>query len=130
VVFCCALLAGTLALGGQEQDAVDVSGTWHLELTLPSGNVFEGTLTLHQEDGEVSGTWRHAGGEEDSEVMGKVEGEQISFQWLLDLHTGGGNVRAVARGSFEGRVDGDVMTGTARFSRRSEDLHWTARRTS
>jgi hypothetical protein len=129
LAICCALFVGTLAFGVQEQDAADVSGAWHLELTLPSGRLFSGTLTLHQEDGEVSGTWRHEGGDEDSEVSGEVVGELITFYWLMDLHTGGGNVRAVVRGSFEGSIEGDVMTGTARFRRRSDDLDWTAKRT-
>jgi hypothetical protein len=108
--------------------AADVSGTWHLSLARPGGEPFEGRLTLQQVDGEISGSWRRGGGDEDLDVRGEVDGSHISFYWIMDLYTGGGDVRAVARADFAGEVAGDTMTGTARFSRRGDDLPWTAER--
>lgn len=127
---CTALLAGAVGFGPQEREPPDVSGSWHLRMTLPSGNVFEGTLTLSQDDGLISGTWRREGGDEDRQVRGEITGTAISFYWLIDLRTGEGDVRAVAKGSFAGEVQGDVMSGTARFSSRGEHLDWTATRES
>jgi hypothetical protein len=128
---CCSLAlsaACAISFGAQQDTPADVSGTWHLTLAMPDGGNFEGTLRLKEADGRISGTWQRENEDNDLDVNGEVEGNRVSFHWIMDLHTGGGNVRAVARADFVGEVAGDTMRGTARFSRSGDDLPWTAER--
>jgi len=130
LVICCALVLGSVAAEGQESGVADVSGTWTLEVTLPDGDVFTGTLTLHQDASQISGTWQRDGAREKPRVRGEIKGKAITFFWILNLPARGDGVDAAVRMSFEGEVGDDTITGTASFGSRAEDLDWTAKRTS
>jgi len=126
---CCVLLLGSAAVEGQELEAIDVSGTWTLEVTLPDGDVFAGRLTLHQEAGQISGTWQLDGSREKPRVRGEIDGTAITFYWIMNIPARSGGAEAGVRMSFEGKVEADTMAGTVSFGSRSESLTWTAKKT-
>lgn len=127
-VACCLLVVGGTAAEARESPARDVSGDWVLELVLPDGDVFTGTLSLQQEAGQITGTWKREGDSEESRVTGEIKGGVIAFSWILNIPARGGGNDGAVRMSFEGEVDGDTMRGTASLGRRADDLDWTAER--
>ena len=122
----CASLVANVSVEAQE---ADVAGTWTLELTLPSGNIFSGTLMLDREGNQISGTWQRDGNGEKRVVRGEIEGKAIAFHWILELRSRSGGADAGVMWSFEGNVEGDTMHGTASLGSRAEDLEWRAQRT-
>jgi hypothetical protein len=121
------VLGGT-AVEVQESPTRDVSGGWALELVLPDGDVYTGTLSLQQEADQLTGTWKREGDSEESRVTGAIKGSLIAFSWILNIPARGGGDDGAVRMSFEGEVDGDTMRGTASLGRRADDLNWTAER--
>jgi hypothetical protein len=128
LIACCTLFLGSVPAMGQEPDTRDVSGTWSLELSLPDGDVFAGTLSLHQEVDQITGTWQRDGEVERPRVRGEIRGKAITFFWILNIPGRGGALDGAVKMSFEGDVEGDTMSGTASFGSRAEDLNWTAER--
>ncbi len=129
LITCCTLLLGSIAAEGQEPEVQDVSGTWALEVILPESDIFAGTLSLHQEADQISGTWQRDGARERPRVRGEINGKAIIFSWILNIPARGEGADGAVRMGFQGEVDGDTMTGTVSFGRRAEDLSWTAKRT-
>ncbi len=130
----CALLVGSVAVA--EQDA-DVAGAWALTLTIPrgEGRTVEGTLTFEVDGQDLKGTFQRAGGDNSTEVTGKVEGSSISFSMtgMGGRPGGGGGGRpGGGRGGgmqfiFAGTVDGDAMSGEFEIGDRGSG-NWAAKR--
>jgi len=123
-----ALMLCRVVVEGQEPEALDVSGTWALEVILLDGDVFAGTLSLQQEGDLIDGTWQHDGAGEKPRVRGEIKGRAITFYWYLNIPARSDGADGAVKLSFEGALAGDTMTGTVSFGHRAEDLDWTARR--
>ncbi|GBC85940.1 Ribosomal protein L11 methyltransferase [bacterium HR11] len=100
-----------------------VGGTWRWALRTAAG---EQTFTavLHQQFQRVGGEVLQSGGSRATLTEGRVRGDQVSFQAVLDL----GGARVPVR--FEGRVAGDAIQGQAHVLEGSMAgvQDWTARR--
>ena len=93
--------------------AVDLSGTWALQVVIES-NTRTPTVVLKQEADKLTGTYKSQIGE--APVNGRIEGREFSFQ--LTLTFDGTPVTIVYTGTVEenamkGRVSaGDIASGT------------------
>ena len=85
LIACCSLLLAGIAIAAQEPETQDVSGTWSLELVLPNGDTFTGTLSLHQEVDQITGTWQREGAKEQPRVRGEIKGKAITFAWISPI---------------------------------------------
>ncbi len=100
-----------------------VEGTWQWSLRTGAG---EGTFTAHirQQFQKISGEVLQSGGRRAAITEGRLRGDQVSFQAVLDL----GGTRVPVQ--FEGRVTEDRIQGQARVlegpAAGAQD--WTARR--
>ncbi len=100
-----------------------VEGTWRWTLRTASG---EQALTAHirQQFQKVGGDVLQGDGSRFPITEGRVQGDRVSFQAVLDL----GGTRVPVR--FEGRVDGDTVQGRAQVLEgpMAGAQDWTARR--
>ena len=107
VCFLMALIFPALALasvpGGLDQDAAQeaVVGAWDMETEF-QGQQMPATMTISVEDGELAGVWASQGMEMAMTNI-LVDGDKLSFQRTMG---DGGMVM-----TFEGTVDGDVISG-------------------
>jgi hypothetical protein len=99
-----------------------VAGTWQSQLQV-RGKPVNYQITLQQSFQQVSGTAR-VGGRTVKLQNAKLSGEQLSFDFTADL-TG-----APIKHHFSGRVDGDIVSGTADLvgARLQAKLDWSAKR--
>lgn len=105
-----------------EPPAVDVTGTWSVELTMDQGS-FEGTMELEQEEARVTGSFSSAGqGPPLSVDEGTVSGDTVDL--TLSGSAGGESIEI----SLSGTVEGDEASGTG--SGPFGSFTWEATRTS
>lgn len=108
--------------GPEEPPAVDVSGSWEMEVDGAMGTL-EATLTLEQTDGRLQGEMETQFGT--LEVTGgTVSGREISFTAVLDA---GGQTAEL---SFSGTVEGDEMSGSGSGPPQMGSFSWEASRST
>jgi len=100
-----------------------VEGTWRWSLRTTGG---EGTFTAHirQQFQKISGEVLQSGGSRAAITEGRVRGDRVSFQAVLNL----GSTQVPVR--FEGQVAGDLIRGQAHVlaGPAAGPQDWTARR--
>ena len=84
-----------------------IAGTYHAKVETPIGTK-EGTLTLQEQGGALTGTLHVLGGDTAIE-NGKLEGNAVSFTGTLQVPFIG-----ALPFTFEGTHMGDQISGTAR----------------
>ena len=103
----------------QPTDPADVAGRWDLVLTDPLSQTHTIELTLEQDGEELTGL---AVDQSSDPVTGRVSGDRITFTY--EVQTPG---RGRMRLGYEGRVDGDTMSGGVAFGRLANGM-WSAER--
>ncbi|MBK6315444.1 MAG: amidohydrolase family protein [Blastocatellia bacterium] len=92
--------------GDASSAAVDVTGTWDLEVNTPEGTQ-KASLELTQTGAELKGTFRTEMFGSSDVKSGSVAGKKVTVNVGLNV---GGNSLDI---TFTGDVDGDAMKGTA-----------------
>jgi hypothetical protein len=126
--FCALLAAGavvlTLGAAAVSAQAVDVTGTWNMEVTTDQGTTTP-TMTLEQHGDHIAGHYSSAtlG---DAEVEGSVTGNQVRIGFEANLQGQGVPVVYIAtvdaNGVMSGTIDvaGGLATGTFTARRAGE----------
>ncbi len=107
--------------GSDGPPAVDLTGTWSVELSAPDGTI-TATMKLAQDGADFSGTMSTAEFGELKVTGGKVSGESITFLLIVDA---GGQVVEM---QFRGTATEDSASGSG--SGPFGEVGFTARRTS
>ena len=119
VRFAVALILPTLALSILEATrSANVSGTWALEAQPASGENYQlgaisGTLTLHEKDSVVTGSWKGRM-PEPWKLTGRVKDNTFELETEVrnvPATTNGEQTTVPRRWVFRGSADGDKMTG-------------------
>jgi hypothetical protein len=76
-IFCAAM---GLMLTAANARAVDVTGAWTADSTMPDGSTFQLTFTFKQDGAALTGTVEGPQGDAIAISDGKVEGNKISFK--------------------------------------------------
>ena len=100
-------IAVALLLSAFTVFAADVSGAWTMTLDSPQGAA-EATLTLKQEGGKVTGTYK--GPRNTATVAGTMAGNDLKLTAAMDA--GGQSVALV----FTAKVAADKMDGSINFA--------------
>lgn len=80
----CAFALAAMALTAGAARAADVTGSWTAEMTTPDGNSFQLAFTFKQEGTKLTGTVQGPQGDPIDISNGKVDGNRISFDVLLN----------------------------------------------
>jgi acetyl esterase/lipase len=99
---------------GKKLAAVDVSGTWNVEIEV-AGQKGEPVFTFKQNGDQIAGTYKGLLGE--LKVTGKLAGKDVRFEFSTDQ----GQV------VYTGTIDNDAMKGEAKYGD-SLSGKWTAKR--
>jgi hypothetical protein len=105
--------------------AADPTGTWTWTRQGRDGQSFEVTARLQFTESKLTGTVTGFQGAENPISDGKLEGDQISFNVVVNFN---GNEIKFA---YQGKLDGDSITGTITWPGRDGDTRtsdWKATR--
>ena len=111
-----------LGLGTPAQ-AADPTGTWKWSVER-NGNTIESTLKLKLEGSSLTGVYIGRGNTETPIEEGKFENNTVSFKVTREFND---NKFVIG---YEGKVDGDSIKGTSKFTRDGEtqSRDWEAKR--
>lgn len=97
---------GTLPFEAKRvKEQVNAAGTWKFKITAESGQVFEPSLALTADGGELTGVYTGQLGETPAEQV-KLDGSQLSFQVSRERD---GRTYTM---KYRGKIDGDTIKGT------------------
>lgn len=116
------LACSTLSVAAAEK--ANASGTWKWSFTMQDGTAVETTLKLQQDGEKLSGTITRRDGTEAAIEMGKVAGEEVSFQVTRERD----GQKFVMK--YQGKLSGDTLKGSTSFERDGEtrSRDWEAKR--
>lgn len=98
-------------------DPADVVGVWKLEIDTPRGGVFEPTLTVRQENGELAGVYNSRFGDQDAKYV-KIDDGKLEFE------VSGEGPRGSFKSVYKGAVRGDKVEGTNEFQFGERSGEW------
>ena len=105
----------------KQDNAVDISGNWQIEIPLPNGNKGEPKFSLKQAGKAITGTYEGQLGKDD--VTGSIEGNELSITVEGELQ--GNSVTVVYNGSV---AEDGSLKGSLTVNDNETQLTWTGKR--